>query len=352
MRPTLKPRKITQATRDTSYAPAALCFRGGVVDLHVEGRHQAEHDRRQRADERREEVVDAGPAAPEPIPAEQLVAEDDEQAHGRRQHQVLVERRMPLGRRNDAELETDEVGEEKRRRAGQGVERRLTGRASARVRRVTTAQHSIGGFLPVRTRGARSMAACCPLCTTAAPPELKILTPLPVDGGRAWFKPPLQQPRAGAWRTRYSSTCSRCPYGRYSAQDDILGVYMIGLLVKARVCHRVSHSHCSGLPLGADAGSARFLPAGRDPRRRFGGPPSRSAPRRTPRPGPAPSAAVPRAADRRRGPGRCPRRSTPRRRGRSGSRRRRGPRAGTIRWRRRPACRTPAPSSGDSPNPS
>ena len=29
----------------------------------------------------------------------------------------------------------------------------------------------------------------------------------------------------------------------------------IDLLVKARVCHRVSHSHCSGLPLGADAGS-------------------------------------------------------------------------------------------------
>ena len=28
----------------------------------------------------------------------------------------------------------------------------------------------------------------------------------------------------------------------------------IDLLVKARVCHRVSHSHCSGLPLGADAG--------------------------------------------------------------------------------------------------
>ena len=29
----------------------------------------------------------------------------------------------------------------------------------------------------------------------------------------------------------------------------------VDLLVKARVCHRVSHSHCSGLPLGADAGS-------------------------------------------------------------------------------------------------
>ena len=29
----------------------------------------------------------------------------------------------------------------------------------------------------------------------------------------------------------------------------------IDLLVKARVCHRVSHSHCSGLPLGADAGN-------------------------------------------------------------------------------------------------
>ena len=29
----------------------------------------------------------------------------------------------------------------------------------------------------------------------------------------------------------------------------------IDLLVKARVCHRVAHSHCSGLPLGADAGS-------------------------------------------------------------------------------------------------
>ncbi len=28
----------------------------------------------------------------------------------------------------------------------------------------------------------------------------------------------------------------------------------IDLLVKARVCHRVSHTHCSGLPLGADAG--------------------------------------------------------------------------------------------------
>ncbi|MCY4662385.1 MAG: AAA family ATPase [Acidobacteria bacterium] len=29
----------------------------------------------------------------------------------------------------------------------------------------------------------------------------------------------------------------------------------IDLLVKARVCHEVSHSHCSGLPLGADAGN-------------------------------------------------------------------------------------------------
>ena len=29
----------------------------------------------------------------------------------------------------------------------------------------------------------------------------------------------------------------------------------IDLLVKARVCHRVAHSHCSGLPLGADAGN-------------------------------------------------------------------------------------------------
>ena len=29
----------------------------------------------------------------------------------------------------------------------------------------------------------------------------------------------------------------------------------IELLVKARVCHRVAHSHCEGLPLGADAGS-------------------------------------------------------------------------------------------------
>ncbi len=29
----------------------------------------------------------------------------------------------------------------------------------------------------------------------------------------------------------------------------------IDLLVKARVCHRISHSHCSGLPLGADAGN-------------------------------------------------------------------------------------------------
>ena len=28
----------------------------------------------------------------------------------------------------------------------------------------------------------------------------------------------------------------------------------VDLLVKARVCHRVSHSHCAGLPLGADAG--------------------------------------------------------------------------------------------------
>ena len=29
----------------------------------------------------------------------------------------------------------------------------------------------------------------------------------------------------------------------------------VDLLIKARVCHRVSHSHCSGLPLGADAGT-------------------------------------------------------------------------------------------------
>ena len=29
----------------------------------------------------------------------------------------------------------------------------------------------------------------------------------------------------------------------------------LDLLIKARVCHRVSHSHCSGLPLGADAGN-------------------------------------------------------------------------------------------------
>ena len=29
----------------------------------------------------------------------------------------------------------------------------------------------------------------------------------------------------------------------------------IDLLVKARVCHQVSHSHCSGMPLGADAGN-------------------------------------------------------------------------------------------------
>ena len=29
----------------------------------------------------------------------------------------------------------------------------------------------------------------------------------------------------------------------------------LDLLIKARVCHRVSHSHCAGLPLGADAGN-------------------------------------------------------------------------------------------------
>ena len=31
--------------------------------------------------------------------------------------------------------------------------------------------------------------------------------------------------------------------------------HAIDLLVKARVCHRIAHSHCSGLPLGADAGN-------------------------------------------------------------------------------------------------
>ena len=31
--------------------------------------------------------------------------------------------------------------------------------------------------------------------------------------------------------------------------------HAIDLLVKARVCHRISHSHCSGLPLAADAGN-------------------------------------------------------------------------------------------------
>ena len=29
----------------------------------------------------------------------------------------------------------------------------------------------------------------------------------------------------------------------------------VELLVKARVCHRVAHSHCGGVPLGADAGA-------------------------------------------------------------------------------------------------
>ena len=31
--------------------------------------------------------------------------------------------------------------------------------------------------------------------------------------------------------------------------------HALDLLVKARICHRVSHSHCSGMPLGADAGN-------------------------------------------------------------------------------------------------
>ncbi len=31
----------------------------------------------------------------------------------------------------------------------------------------------------------------------------------------------------------------------------------VELLIKARVCHRVAHSHCGGLPLGADAGPTR-----------------------------------------------------------------------------------------------
>ena len=66
-----------------------------------------------RADEHGEEVVDARAAAPQPV--EPLDVEGDRHEHrDERQHvDVLLERRVALGDRDQAALEAEQVGEQR-----------------------------------------------------------------------------------------------------------------------------------------------------------------------------------------------------------------------------------------------
>ena len=81
----------------------------------------AEDDRDDAADEDVEEVVDARPAAPQAIEALQVEGERHDHRDERQDVEVLRERRLPLRCRDEAGLEANEIREDERHHAQQGV---------------------------------------------------------------------------------------------------------------------------------------------------------------------------------------------------------------------------------------
>ena len=129
-----------QPDRPRDFVDALSCSLGRqerrMVDLIVERADEAEDDREDAADEDREEIVDARAAAAQPIEALNVEGERHEHAEERQQVEVLPERWLPLGDRDeirDARLESQEIGDGERRHAEQRVGEDVEGNEQAVV---------------------------------------------------------------------------------------------------------------------------------------------------------------------------------------------------------------------------
>ena len=95
-----------------------------MVDLIVEGADQAEDNGEDAADKDGEEIVDARAPAAEPVKALHLEGERHENPEQRQDIEVLPERWLPLGDRDeisDPRLEPEEIGDDERRHTEQRV---------------------------------------------------------------------------------------------------------------------------------------------------------------------------------------------------------------------------------------
>ena len=92
-----------------------------VVGADIQGDHHSEHDRDDAADENVEEVVDARSPASQPVQPLQLEGQRDDDRDDRQDVEILAERWLTLRRRDEACLEPEEIREDERRHAQQGV---------------------------------------------------------------------------------------------------------------------------------------------------------------------------------------------------------------------------------------
>ena len=98
-----------------------------VIGLHVQGRTHAEDDRKDAADQDREEVVDPRSPTPQPIDALKLKPHRRQDGDERKHVQVLIEWRIAFRDRDQSAFEPDGVREHERpagqQRVGGNVER-------------------------------------------------------------------------------------------------------------------------------------------------------------------------------------------------------------------------------------
>ena len=112
---------------------AALRVVGDVVGLEIQRADDADDDGEDAADQHVEEVVDARAAAAQPVEALQVEAERHDHGHERQHVEVLRERRLALGDREEAGVEADEVGQHEGHRANRGVGQHVQGDEQAVV---------------------------------------------------------------------------------------------------------------------------------------------------------------------------------------------------------------------------
>src|SRR5688572_19089978 len=93
---------------------ACLCLFRGVVRLHVQGRHHAQHHRQDAADQHGEEIVDARAPPAQPIDALELEGHRRHHRDERHDVEVLLERGIPARHRDQSALEPDDIGQHER----------------------------------------------------------------------------------------------------------------------------------------------------------------------------------------------------------------------------------------------